>query len=299
MSQILCSTGALLGRPNHRDYRLLGNLASKLECDGFEFMMYESWYSELENLISSVQSFHLNIPVIHAQKSLGEYLCGMKVWHEGDEYPEYVMTEKEDKAWFQKGIELFSINLKIANAFGAEKMVLHLWNGLPSDKNMDKNVERFGILKDMAKKAGVTLMVENVICNTNSPLYNMKKVHHVYPDADFVYDTKMAEFHGETMKLFEPKWEWLVKEGHLKHLHINDYGGGYMDWGNYNILPIGKGHIDFDRFLRNLFQYGYDGDYTVEATAFDRTTGNVDIEMLNTCFKKLRMLIKKWRIQND
>ena len=26
-----------------------------------------------------------------------------------------------------------------------------------------------------------------------------------YADAGFVYDTKMAEFHGQTMKLFEPR----------------------------------------------------------------------------------------------
>ena len=42
MSQILCSTGALIGKPNNRDYTLLKGLAGKLECDGFEFMMYES-----------------------------------------------------------------------------------------------------------------------------------------------------------------------------------------------------------------------------------------------------------------
>lgn len=42
MNQLLCSTGALIGRPNGRDYRLLGGLSKKLECDGFEFMMYST-----------------------------------------------------------------------------------------------------------------------------------------------------------------------------------------------------------------------------------------------------------------
>ena len=39
--EILCSTGALIGRPNGRDYRLLEPLSKKLHCDGFEFMMYD------------------------------------------------------------------------------------------------------------------------------------------------------------------------------------------------------------------------------------------------------------------
>lgn len=94
MNQILCSTGALLGRPNNRNYRMLKEIAAKLECDGFEFMMYRSWYPEIDELISVVQSLHLNIPVIHCQKSLGEALCGMKVWCEGgNDWHEYVMTE--------------------------------------------------------------------------------------------------------------------------------------------------------------------------------------------------------------
>ena len=37
MAQILCSTGALIGRPNNRDYRLLESFAKQLHCDGFEF----------------------------------------------------------------------------------------------------------------------------------------------------------------------------------------------------------------------------------------------------------------------
>jgi sugar phosphate isomerase/epimerase len=45
--------------------------------------------------------------------------------------------------------------------------------------------------------------------------------------------------------------------------------------------------VDFDAFFEHLKSYGYHGDYTVEATAFDRS-GTVDTEMLNECFANLR-----------
>lgn len=65
------------------------------------------------------------------------------------------------------------------------------------------------------------------------------------------------------------------------------YGGGYMDWKNLGSLPIGKGKIDFARFFDFVSSTGYDGDFTVEATAHD-IEGNVDIEMLNGQFKCIR-----------
>ena len=42
MREILCSTGAIIGRPNGRNYRLLEDLAKQLQCDGFELMMYDT-----------------------------------------------------------------------------------------------------------------------------------------------------------------------------------------------------------------------------------------------------------------
>ena len=41
MHNVYCSTGALIGRPNGRDYKLLADCAKRIECDGFEFLMYE------------------------------------------------------------------------------------------------------------------------------------------------------------------------------------------------------------------------------------------------------------------
>lgn len=42
MNQILCSTGALLGYVNKKNYRLLETLAKELCCDGYELMIYSS-----------------------------------------------------------------------------------------------------------------------------------------------------------------------------------------------------------------------------------------------------------------
>ena len=46
--KILCSTGALVGRPNGRDFRLFQRYVPMLDCDGIEFILYDSWYPETE-----------------------------------------------------------------------------------------------------------------------------------------------------------------------------------------------------------------------------------------------------------
>ena len=58
-----------------------------------------------------------------------------------------------------------------------------------------------------------------------------------YPEIHFVFDTKMAAFHEQLDWLYEKEYEWLWKEGHIKHYHVNDYAGGYMDWKNLITLP--------------------------------------------------------------
>lgn len=289
MNRVLCSTGAFIGKANGNDYTLIKEYSSKLNCDGFELMMSSSWYPILDEVISAVNSYKLCIPVVHANKSLGETLTGMRVTFTDGKFDEYVMTPEEDKEEFKRGTEDFAQNLKLAEEIGADKMVLHLWNGLVSDKAIEKNLERFAVWKDMAKKAGICILVENVICNMRDPLYNVALTAAKYDDTCFVYDTKMAEFHAQTMDLFNNEYEWLIKTGKIKHLHINDYSGGYMDWNNMRVLPIGAGHVDFDAFFGKLAAYGYTGDYTVEATALNRNK-DVDLDMLNNCFEKLRKL---------
>lgn len=295
MNKVLCSSGAIIGRANNNDYRLLKEYVPKLDCDGIELMMSSSWYSDIETVIKSIKSYNIDVPVIHSQKSLGEALCGMTASYENGLYSEHIMTEEEDAQNFKNGTDRFVLNLRLAEGLGADRMVLHLWNGIASDKNIEKNIERYAVWKELAQKAGVDLLVENVICNTKDPLYNVGLVAKKYEDAGFVYDTKMAEFHEQTMDLFRNEYEWIVKNGQIRHLHINDYGGGYMDWANMSVLPIGKGHVDFEAFFKKLSDYEYRGDFTVESTALSRE-GVVDFDMLNICFEKLRQLLDKYII---
>ena len=49
--------------------------------------------------------------------------------------------------------------------------------------------------------------------------------------------------------LYEDEHDWLWKENHILHYHVNDYGGAYMDWANLRTLPIGKGHVEFEKFF--------------------------------------------------
>ena len=291
MNKVLCSSGAFIGRYNNNNYRLLKEYAGKLDCDGFELMIGGSWYSEIDELIETVSSYGLYIPVIHANKSLGEYLCGMTAAYENGVYREYIMSEREEQDLFEKGTALFKINLKAAAGLNADKIVLHLWNGIASDKRLENNIRRFGEWKELADQAGIDLLVENVVCSNHDPLSNMICVADSYHDAGFVYDTKMAEFHEQTLDLFEEPNVRLVREGRIRHLHINDYGGGYKDWNNMKVLPIGRGHVDFDAFFRKLSESEYKGDYTVESTALGKD-GRVDIDMLNGCFGRIREYIK-------
>lgn len=271
--KILCSTGALIGKSNQWDYRLLERFRKELTCDGFEFMMYSAWYDEMEEMLDYLKGLELYIPVVHCQKRIGQSISAG--------------TEEE----LAHGLDLFEKNCRLAQELSAEKMVLHLWDGMISDSNFEANLRHCGEFVDMAQEYGVDLMIENVVCNVKDPMTRWCQLVETYPEIHLIFDTKMAAFHGQLSLLYHKDYEWLWKDNHICHYHINDYGGGIMDWANLRTLPIGKGNIDFAEFSEFLKKTEYKGMATVEATAFD-SEGNVDIAMLNDCFEKIR----SWKI---
>ena len=98
MHKVLCSTGALITRKNGRDHRLLAGFAEQLHCDGFEFMLYDSWYDKLDSIADDVKAMGLDIPAVHCEKSIGELIAA-----------------EDDLAY-----ERFEMNCKAAERVGAK-----------------------------------------------------------------------------------------------------------------------------------------------------------------------------------
>ncbi len=272
MAEILCSTGALLGRPNGRDYRLLCEYSKELHFDGYELMIYSTWYPELNEFLKFMGTLSLNIPVIHCEKGIGEAIS----------------RGGEDS---ENAILRFETDCRIARELGAKSAVLHLWGGLPSDQNFGNNLSAYPRVREISDRFGIDLLVENVVCNCKNPFERWGEIIEKYPDAHFIFDTKMAEFHSQTELLYDEKYAGLWDKGLIRHFHLNDYDGGYMDWSKLRTLPIGSGHVDFERFFAFLKQKGYNGTFTVESTAFD-SEGKVNFLMLNRQYGIIKNSIK-------
>lgn len=269
MRRVLCSTGALLGRPNGRDYRLLRSYAPELECDGFEFMLYETWYDELDAMVREVSSLGLSIPTLHCEKGIGEFLTAGEL---------------------REGLRRFGINCRVAHQLGAKLLILHLWNGIPSDSRIENNYSALPYLTEEAERWGLVLTVENVVCNCRDPMTHFDELSERFAELRFTFDTKMAAFHGQVADIFAPERAGLWQRHRIAHLHINDYGGGYMDWQNLRVLHLGDGNVELDGFFRALAPLGYRGDFTVEATAFS-PDGSLDTAPLNRDFAFIRRYI--------
>ena len=269
MHKVLCSTGALIGRPNGRNIRLLDTCLEKLTCDGFEFMMYSTWYDTLEEMLAYLRSLPAVFPTMHCEKGIGE-----RITRGGGELAE--------------AFDHFAKNCEIACAIGAKTLVLHLWNGIDSDRQFDRNLDACGKLMETAKQHGLLLTVENVVCNMADPMTRLTELHRAYPELHFTYDTKMAAFHGQMDALYAPENAGIAEK--IAHMHINDYRGGVMDWSCLRTLHMGEGQIDFTAFFRFIGQRGYRGDFTVEATSFDGD-GVIRYEKLNETFARLRGML--------
>lgn len=270
MRRVLCSVGAVIGRPNGRNIRLLSACQGQLECDGFEFMMYDSWYEKLEEIEEFMVGFSAPVPVFHCEKGIGDRVSRNA---EGD---------------MEEALRRFEINCALARKMRAYTLVLHLWSGLDSDRDIEHNIRAYAHLREIAERHGLLLTVENVVCNRRDPITHMKRLIEVYPDVRFTFDTKMAEFHAQIpdMLLEENRGLW----DHIAHMHVNDYLGGYMEWEKLRTLHIGDGQVRFGPLFEYLRAYGYAGDFTIEATSFG-ADGIIRFDDLNRSFRRLRGLI--------
>lgn len=232
MSKLYCSTGAIISLKNNRNYRLIEEFAPHIHSDGFEFLMYDSWYGEWEQIAEYLSHTDVEFPVFHVEKQVGE------------------LISRNETGDIEQAYKLFEINCKMAKMLGAKRLVLHLWGGLPSDWNISINIEQFAILREIAAQYDLLLMVENVPCNHENPLAHLTRLKNAYPDISFTFDTKFAKFHSELDTAFEEEYQWLWN-GAVQHVHINDYAGEYKEWKKLRSLHPGKERLSLRHFLGN------------------------------------------------
>ncbi len=249
MRELYVSFGAFIGRYNGRNPDKMFEIAESITCDGFEFMMYNDWYPEIHGIIRRVTDKSLPIKTFHADKLIGEFAS--------------LGDFSEARARMKK-------NCEYAHALGADKIILHLWNGKPSDNDFENNIKVFPYLYECADSLGIELLPENVVCAIGSPIDRLLELSDIYPYAKFTFDTKMSAFHDELDAVYLPERR-RIWDGRVSHIHLNDYAGGYKNWSTLKTLHLGKGDIDFDEFFSFIKSVNYSGTYTLECSSLTET----------------------------
>ncbi len=270
MKKILCSTGCFVGMPNNRDYHKIIEIAPRLNCDAFELMIYDTWYPYIDTVASDLKLSGIPFCTVHIEKHIGELIA------QGDE---------------EGALALFEVNCRVASEVKAKLLIMHIWNGNISDSRMDLCIKAYPKLNAIAKSYGLVLTIENVVCWNNTPMKNLHTLASVYHDIAFTFDTKMAQFHDELCSAFDEENK-VLWQNNVKHIHVNDYAGGYMTWDKLRIPQISEGKVDFEWFFDKLKGYDYQGDFTLEAASLNKD-GFIDIAGLNGSIKKVRELLEK------
>lgn len=262
--QLYCSTGAMLGRINGWDHRILLAAGGDVEADGFEFMMEPLYYDTWEQIGRDLAASGFSFPVMHTDKEIGVYLAG------GPE-------ERE------KGLSLFETNCKLAVMLGAVRLVLHLWSGQVSDRYFDNNLAALSRLYDIAARYELRLMVENVPCAVGSPLAHFAAIAAAYPGASFVYDLRFGAFHEENPAMLASSF---MKTGAIAHVHVSDYVGPPHAFSSLRpILHLGDGIIGLASLLPALSACYAGKSLTLESPAFlpdgcDTKAINADLDYI-------------------
>ncbi len=265
---ILLSTGTFIGRINNRNHSLLTEYSSAFDCDGFEAMVFADFYDKAEAVTEQYSRAGLNIPVMHFDKDIGNGIGS------------------PDEEKYRHALYLLKLNLVAANRLGTKKAVIHLWGRDDSDKYPDLIYKRAGEIMEICSGYGVLPVFENIFCCVSSPLRHMEKLSEMYPDIRFTVDSRPAQFHDELEETLKSP---VMKR--TRHLHINDYAGGYKEWGKVNPIPQpGNGNIDWNMYFTELRRAGYDGTVTLEAPA--HLPEGVDHITLNRSLRFLKNNLK-------
>lgn len=253
------STGALVGRVNGYDLAGgLGVIRSRFDaglCRGLELMMLKAYYERRIEVVERVKVCGVPVPVIHCEKDVGSLLSDAGV---------LLAEGKTAEAGETKGeaLRLFRLNCAFAEDLAVGRMVLHLWGGYASDRQIAYNIAALSELAAIAAESGVRLLIENVPSSLADPLANWKKLLPFLGNGGLIFDTRFGQLHDQIREtLTDPE-----VAPRIEHVHISDFGGGYRDFSALRpILHPGEGTVDFPLVARLLDGMDYRGAVTLES----------------------------------
>jgi sugar phosphate isomerase/epimerase len=266
-AEILLSTGAFTGRINGRNHRLAAHYMDRLHCDGFELMIFDGWMEELEEIVCEYIKSGINIRAVHSVKNIGD-----------------MVSSPDDEDW-RRCRQLFTENCRVAQRLGAEKLVAHIWGRPHSDRYFDIIASRCEWMKETAEAFALDFVPENCVC-LGSPIENLERLGSLIPGLGVTIDTRPAQFHKELERTIASP---VMKEN-MRHIHISDFSGGYMQWDAlYPIPALGSGQVDFAAFFAALRKMGYNHSITLESPRMQ--PNGVDFEGFNRDLAFIRQSI--------
>ena len=265
-NEIYLSTGCFTGRINGRNPRLLADFYDQIECDGFELMLFDDLYRNLDETIRSYVSLGIRIPVVHMNKRTGDFL-----------------SSPGDKN-YDAARALIEQDLEIARRVGARRAVFHPWGIPDSDRFSEMLLRRLSSLLAEYRGSDPELMPENCICTSGSPLLHLRKLC-AETGCHITLDTRAAAFHAE----LNAQLSAFLPNGSVGHFHIIDYAGSPHDWEARSVIPQpGEGNVDFRALFDAAQRADYRGSYTMESPHM--LPDSVDVPLFNRSLAYIRRL---------
>lgn len=269
MRELYTSTGTLVGHSNGFNYRRalaeIAGLVGRGFTDGLELMMLKFYYDKIDDVAGAVRASGVKPAVIHCEKDVGTMISDAGIlFHDG--------RTDEAEALYRDAEELFRQNCIMAEKLEISRMVLHLWGGLSSDRNIEYNISKMSRLNDIAAAHGTRILCENIPSNHADPRSNWHKLLPYLGNAGLIFDTRFGKLHEQTREILTDD----ALTGKIEHVHISDFGGTYRDFRALRpILHPGEGTIDFGEAADLLDGFGYTGTITLESPVMEGEALNI------------------------
>ena len=269
MRELYTSTGTLVGHSNGFNYRRalkeIAGLAERGFTDGLELMMLKFYYDKIDDVADAVRKSGVRAATIHCEKDVGTMISDAGILdHDG--------RTDEAEALYGEAEELFRQNCIMAEKLEIPRMVLHLWGGLSSDRNIEYNISKMARLNEIAAGHGTRILCENIPSNHTDPRTNWKKLLPYLGNAGLIFDTRFGKLHEQTRETLTD----AALTGKIEHIHISDFGGTYRDFRALRpILHPGEGTVDFGEVAALLNGFGYTGTITLESPVMEGEELNI------------------------